>query len=161
MRRSEKNFQNVDGCRFLDAHETQACTGDNRERGRQPEPARELELELVHGEHRTGEDGDNDSVTDKTPANVEKGRGSSPEVHGVLGEVNGEPEAATGRGGDLGGDGWRASSGANQRLAEERVAAEGIRLGDLGLQHRYWGFYRGKRRWDRRPSQDSDVRSFG
>jgi hypothetical protein len=39
----------VDGCRFLDAHETQACTGDNRERGRQPEPARELELELVHG----------------------------------------------------------------------------------------------------------------
>jgi hypothetical protein len=94
---SEKNFQNVDGCRFLDAHETQACTGDNRERGRQPEPARELELELVHGEHRTGEDGDNDSVTDKTPAKVEKGRGSSPEVHGVLGEVNREPEAATGR----------------------------------------------------------------
>jgi hypothetical protein len=29
------------------------------------------------------------------------------------------------------------------------------------LQHRYWGFYRGKRRCDGRPSQDSDVRSFG
>jgi hypothetical protein len=69
----------------LGLHLSEATNNDGCRRG----PACELELQLVHGEHDTGENGDHNSVTGKTPGKGRKGRLAHREDMGMVGEDGG------------------------------------------------------------------------
>jgi hypothetical protein len=93
---------------------------------------------------------DSSSATGKTPGKGEKGCGVSPEVDGELGW------ARKNSGGRCHGEvrccyslQRRGCSEEEQKASNETEKGEERRrqkgVGVLGLEHRYWGFYRGKR----------------